>query len=244
MVIIVILLSKYLNRKRSNGDIIDSLKYNKNTGYVNMSGVYGQDPFDSFGNVWTDRDLKLIRALLIRLNEHCKKVDTKCILMYGSLLGWARHNKRVIPWDDDMDVAIFRKDAERLVESLKSDPELIIGTESSDYYDLKISWKDQGLPIKHFSYRYPFIDLFWCDFEDSQLRIDKVKNIFELDVDVFETRQDTFEDVQIHVPVDYRIILDTLYPNWKYDCVSSGWNHRLEYRVDDRYKQKIKCELL
>lgn len=45
----------------------------------------------------------------------CKKHNLKYYLMFGSLLGAVRH-KGFIPWDEDMDVALFRADYNRFRE--------------------------------------------------------------------------------------------------------------------------------
>lgn len=51
--------------------------------------------------------------LLYELDRVCKKYNLTYFLMCGSLLGAIRH-KGFIPWDDDIDVGMFRKDLEKL----------------------------------------------------------------------------------------------------------------------------------
>ncbi len=51
--------------------------------------------------------------LLHKLLEVCQKYDLKCYADAGTLLGAVRH-KGFIPWDDDIDVVMFREDYEKL----------------------------------------------------------------------------------------------------------------------------------
>ncbi|MBR4925157.1 MAG: LicD family protein [Prevotella sp.] len=53
--------------------------------------------------------------LLHEFDRVCKKYGLKYFFVYGSLLGAVRH-QGFIPWDDDMDVALFRKDFNKLTE--------------------------------------------------------------------------------------------------------------------------------
>ncbi len=52
--------------------------------------------------------------LLQRLNEVCIKHNIKVFAIYGTLLGTIR-NQGMIPWDDDIDIALMRSDYEKLL---------------------------------------------------------------------------------------------------------------------------------
>lgn len=53
--------------------------------------------------------------LLTQLLAVCKKYDLTCWVIAGTMLGAVRH-KGFIPWDDDIDVALPRKDFQKLIE--------------------------------------------------------------------------------------------------------------------------------
>ena len=64
-------------------------------------------------------DLKAIQARSLEMAEYfvafCKEHDLLCYLCGGGAIG-ALRNKGFIPWDDDLDFFMPRKDYEKLAE--------------------------------------------------------------------------------------------------------------------------------
>ena len=79
---------------------------------------------------YTDEQLAKLREVELdlynKLTQICKKHNLKFVSGFGTTLGAIRH-KGFIPWDDDMDFLMPRRDYEKLVE--------VIGEELEDKYE-------------------------------------------------------------------------------------------------------------
>lgn len=65
------------------------------------------------------REVQLIQLELMKLiDKYCSDHGLKYYLIGGSCLGAVRH-KGFIPWDDDIDIALMRKDYDKLVAGLQ-----------------------------------------------------------------------------------------------------------------------------
>ena len=63
------------------------------------------------------KDQKELLSMLLVVDEICKEHKIQWWLSSGTLLGAARH-KGFIPWDDDMDIVLLRKDYKKLEKIL------------------------------------------------------------------------------------------------------------------------------
>ena len=78
------------------------------------------------------RDIqKLAFVLLEELDKICKENDINYFVMGGTIIGSVRH-KGFIPWDDDVDIGMMRKDYDKLREVLKDNEKL----EILEFYNL------------------------------------------------------------------------------------------------------------
>ena len=81
-----------------------------------------------------DESKRLQLEMLSAFHEFCETHHLRYYLYFGTLLGAVRH-KGFIPWDDDIDIAIYRKDYEYLRDHFRHDYFIVNDCEiDRDYY--------------------------------------------------------------------------------------------------------------
>ncbi len=115
------------------------------------------------------RDIQLANlALLQELDHVCKQAGVKYWLDGGTLLGAVRH-KGFIPWDDDIDTGMLRKDYDRIVEAFEK------YSRNPDIYAGFFRDKNNNFMIKvmHKKCQYLFVDIFPWDTYGKKLSVDE-----------------------------------------------------------------------
>ncbi len=105
-----------------SGGYVQAVSYDDVCFMMNYQKAH-PDKLFCFDNTYGGRLADLHRALFLCLDEFdriCKAHDINYFLGGGSLLGAVRHGG-MIPWDDDMDVMMTRKDYTRFLEVVESE---------------------------------------------------------------------------------------------------------------------------
>lgn len=113
----------------------------------------------------------IMLTLLDEVDNICKKHNIEYWLDSGTLLGAVRH-KGFIPWDDDLDICMMRKDYNRFIDICKTElnPKFFMQTFKTDHYVenqfLKIRDRNSVLKMnaREKGHTGIFIDIFPVDF--------------------------------------------------------------------------------
>lgn len=201
--------------------------------------------YENYSNMIDLADIKTDESILNQIRSMLKDIDrifNEYNLMYwmdgGTLLGAIRH-KDIIPWDDDGDISILDKDENKL---LSLEPQLnnlgyglssfwggykiypLSGSEIK-YYNKNLQWNNSAKDIwsnKTINYRYPFVDVFLVNKENSEYHFSnkKVRNIwpsyYHIASDLFPLKRYKFNCFELCGPNNPMPYLDRSYGlDWK-----------------------------
>ncbi len=138
--------------------------------------------YNGEGTILRKAQLRML-DILIEIDKICRKHNIEYWLEAGTLLGAVRHGG-FIPWDDDIDITISRKDYKRLKAVLQDElNENFIFVDSSvdsNFFDNCARVKDRRTYIDNRLYKYQkeqglFVDIFTVEEMPSLI----VKNIID-----------------------------------------------------------------
>lgn len=132
----------------------------------------------------TQKEVKQIMLDILKyVHDFCEENNIKYIMNYGTLIGAVRHGG-YIPWDDDIDIAMPRKDYERFISSFPKNGRYVIldHRTSNKYFNnfIKVIDTDTTIVDNRNDKTYDsglFIDVFPMDRFDDLKVVEKTYNL-------------------------------------------------------------------
>ena len=206
--------------------------YNFGSNISDVPVYLKQNPFE---NIWkmNEKQEKEVLNILQNFTILLEKNNINYSIIYGTMLGFAR-NKKLISYDDDVDIAINKKDLNKLKLLL---PEIkkfcnifkYKIPKFSNSLHFKLYPYKNSFKIKNHNFNWPFIDIFVYEvrnnsiyFIPEQKQLD-VKEEFIYD---YINSHNNKNKYKIQIFKDYEKILNKIYKNWNSICLTSEWDHK------------------
>jgi lipopolysaccharide cholinephosphotransferase len=123
--------------------------------------------------------------MLLKFDSICKKHGLTYFLMFGSLLGAIRH-QGFIPWDDDVDVGMPRKDYDKL---------LTLTDEFEMPYFLQTPYTDEGYYYSYAKIRNSNTSGITQQFRFQEINWGLMLDVYPIDNFVLEGAQKRYEQI-------------------------------------------------
>lgn len=196
------------------------------------------------------KEVGLFYDMLMKIDAIFNQHDIQYWATCGTLLGALRH-EGMIPWDDDMDIAIFEKDLPNLLALKQQLDQVGLELCYHSYFDFyKICTKD-GSPIVDkngnlFPWTYPSIDIFplrEINHEKTTYTYEGWQKSFARDYFLlknlsFPMQRMKFGPMWIPVPSEIVSYIERMYGTDWNDVAYVSFSHR-----DEKFLMKVKVDL-
>lgn len=143
------------------------------------------------------RDEQLLLCEVLKFIDNvCRKHDLDYILAYGTLLGAVRH-KGFIPWDDDVDIIMMRKDYKKLIEVLPNEMKNFDFLKDNFGLTLLKNFNENAFDDLTDIYSQTYVDYFYShdlDYKGPFLQIACLNPFAKIDIFPFDFVKDEFID--------------------------------------------------
>ena len=175
----------------------------------------------------------LIRSELKKIyNEFydlCEKNNILFILMHGSLIGWY-FGKKMLPWDDDIDICIFGNNIDKLIKLNRYETDNLILLINPNFINRSLSDKHNVIDARVISKKNGvFIDItFLYESKNKYILNCKSPHYYNIN-DLFPLKKTTFENIITYIPNNYKKCLlqeygpKVLYPIYRNWIFYNGW---------------------
>jgi hypothetical protein len=189
------------------------------------------DAADLFASIWDESTKTQQRNLLRRIVAIAEVHGLALYLFWGTLLGHVREG-RTLPWDDDVDFAVFDPSSDQLARfRAAGEAEGLQIFDMAQGSNVWLKACDPTAPIQSHAYpwTWPFVDIFVYSSDPAQAEGAWPALQYPRDL-VLPGRLTQFEGVRCWEPEHPQALLDLQYEGWRHRETSSGWNHRWERR--------------
>ena len=156
----------------------------------------------------------------------CEKNNIIFILMHGSLIGWY-FGKRMLPWDDDIDICIFGNNINKLIKLNKYETDNLILFINPNFLNRSLSDKHNIIDARVISKKIGvFIDITFLYKSKTNYIVNCKSPHFYNIKDLIPLKKTIFEDIVTYIPNNYRKclvqeyghkVLYPIYRNWIYN---------------------------
>ncbi|WP_433862844.1 LicD family protein [Sphingobacterium thalpophilum] len=181
-------------------------------------------------HAWTLETKRQAIDIIHHLSSVAEKMNIDLFLDAGTLLGAVRHGG-IMPWDDDIDLAIDSQDIDRFIQEVERQGIVqhctwMWGHTNQRYHKF---WLESGIKTEGFPYLFPFIDI-WIFFQKDEYIHTCDGRKYRREV-FFPAQETIFEDCKLKLPNNYLAILDVKYRDWKTHIKVYTWSHRIKART-------------